>query len=97
MNPSAGAAVPISIVTTDPQGNVAIPVYGYSVQPTDGRAVQGGVAIPVVILSASDLIQNGGKYRLDGRSHAMPVMTASAKTPVLGQRPIAVYPVNSYP
>lgn len=93
-----GPALPVKSVSGAPVvGGPAIPVYGYSVAPTDGRAVLGGPATRVKILSASDLVANGGTFYLAGTPLAMPVITADANTPVAGGPVIAIYPVNSWP
>lgn len=98
MNTMPGPALPVSVVTSGPVvGGVAIPVFGYSAAPTDGRAVSGGPATRVKVLSASDLVANGGKFYLAGTPLALPVITADANTPVAGGPVIAIYPVNSWP
>lgn len=97
-NPDGGAAIPVSINTTrSVQGGAAIPVYGYASAPTDGRPAMGGAAIPVRVLTAADLKQNGGQWRLEGRPMAMPVYTAPATTKVMGGPALAVYPINAWP
>lgn len=98
MNTMPGPALPVSIVTGGPVvGGPAIPVYGYSAAPTDGRAVSGGPATRVQVLSASDLVANGGTFYLVGAPLALPVVTADANTPIAGGAVIAIYPVNSWP
>lgn len=93
----AGAAQPVKVIAGGAKiGGLAIPVYGYATQPTDGRGVLGGPAIPVIVLTAADLIENGGTYELNGMPEAMPVITAPATQAVLGQDPIAVFPINSW-
>jgi len=94
MTIEGGPALPIVLSTDAPDGSLtALPVYGY-VNPPTGRLGIGGPAQPVKILYDSDLIQNGGQYRLEGRPQAVPVYLAPYGTPVLGQRPIPVYPLN---
>lgn len=98
MNPDGGPAIPVQVVTsTEREGGSAIPVYGYATLPTDGRTVEGRPARRVVVISDADLIQNGGRYILEGRPYALPVMTAPAGSEVEGNIPIAVYPVNAWP
>lgn len=97
-NPEGGAAIPVSIDTTRTvMGGAAIPVYGYSSVPTDGRPAMGGAAIPVRVLAAADLKENGGMWTLEGRPFAMPVYTAPATTTVQGGPALAVYPINAWP
>ncbi len=92
-----GAALPVTVdATRRVQGLSAIPVYGYDTLPTDGREVIGGAALPVHVLTAADLRQNGGAYYLEGRA-AIPVYTAEATRPVFGGPAIPVYPVNAWP
>lgn len=73
MNIGAGAAMPVTAVAgQEPRGNVARPVHTYHAIPSAG--VTGApVAQPVVYLSASDLVQNGGSFYLEGAPVAMPV------------------------
>lgn len=95
-NAEGGAAVPVSIDTARKvQGGAAIPVYGYTAAPTDGRRALAGPAMPVRVLTAADLKQNGGQWTLEGRPYAMPVYTAPAGMVVRGGAAQAVYPVNS--
>lgn len=76
MNPDGNAAIPVVVVTdSQVQGGPVIPVYGYSVAPTDGRPVLGQPAMRVKVIGDSDLIANGGKYWIEGRAMAMPVVT----------------------
>lgn len=93
-----GPAKPVSVVTgKQPTGVVAIPVYGYSVGALGNRKTLAGPAQPVVILTAADLSQNGGRYKLEGNVQPMPVVVAGAGVKVEGGPPIAVYPVNGWP
>lgn len=94
MNPSGGPALPVSIVSSElTEGGVAIPVYGYASTPSD-RPVEAGPARRVKVITSSDLVANGGTYRLDGRPYAVPVCTAPSDMPVLGEPPLVVYSVN---
>jgi len=93
--PDGGPVTPVVVVESDiVQGNIAIPVYGYASPPTD-KSVIGMPAIPVKVITDADLVQNGGTYYIEGRPYAMPVFTPVSDTPIVGQIPIAVYPVNS--
>ncbi len=97
--PEAGPAQSVVVVTdTFVEGGPAIPVYGWTGQPTDGRAIEGGPALRVKVITDADLAINGGKYWLEGRLFAMPV-SGSATVPAItqGNVAIAVYPVNSWP
>lgn len=78
------------------QGGPARRVYGYPANPSN-RPGEGGAAIPVRVLTAADLKQNGGQYELEGDPVAMPVYDAPAGTPVQGGPVLAVYPVNAWP
>lgn len=96
--PDGGPALPVAVTTTRMvQGGSAIPVYGYTTAPTDGRPSLGGVAVPVRVLTAADLKQNGGQWTVEGRPYAMPVYTAPATARVMGGPALAVYPVNAWP
>lgn len=98
MNPDGGPAIPVSVNTDRaPMGGTAIPVYGYASAPTDGRPAQAGAAMPVRVLTAADLVQNGGTWVLEGRYAAMPVYTAPSSSGVMGGPAIAVYPINAWP
>lgn len=98
MNPDGGPAIPVSVNTDRAiMGGTAIPVYGYASAPTDGRPAQAGAAMPVRVLTAADLVQNGGTWVLEGRYAAMPVYTAPASSGVMGGPAIAVYPINAWP
>lgn len=96
-NVQAGPAQSV-VVTTDAkvEGGPAIPVYGWSGNPTDGRGVEGGNSIRVVVISASDLQLNGGKYWLEGDAVALPVASNTGGASE-GGTAVAVYPVNSWP
>jgi hypothetical protein len=96
---NGGYAEPVVVKTGTPtQGGTAIPVFGYKTLPTsDGRGVIGGPARPVIVLQASDLKENGGKWQLRGDPVAMPVYTAVAGQDQVGGDPIAVFPINSWP
>lgn len=97
-NPGGGAAIPVSIDTMRTvQGGAAIPVYGYASAPTDGRPAMAGAAIPVRVLTAADLKENGGTWTLEGRPYALPVYTAPATATVMGGPALAVYPINAWP
>jgi hypothetical protein len=86
--------MPVAIVTDNiTEGGVAISVYGYPAIPTDGRSVLGQPAKRVKVLQASDLVQNGGTYWLDGRIEAMPVYTDTTGI-TEGNVTIAVYVVG---
>ena len=90
MTIEGGPALPIVLSQDPPDGSLAaLPVYW-----TTDRPNQGGPALPVKVCLDSDLVQNGGQYRLEGRPQALPVFVAPAGTPILGQRPIPVYPIN---
>lgn len=96
--PSGGPAIPVSVDTTRTvQGGAAIPVYGYTTAPTDGRPALAGPALPVRVLTAADLKENGGQWTVEGRPYALPVYTAPASVKVAGGPAIAVYPVNAWP
>jgi hypothetical protein len=89
-NIEGGSALPIVLSQDAPDGSLsALPVYW-----TADRPNQGGPALPVKVLLDSDLLQNGGRYRIEGRPQALPVFVAPAGTPVLGQRPVPVYAIN---
>lgn len=72
---------PVLAVVSSPSAPVvgapAIPVYVYSALPA-GRSQSGAKPIPVRFISASDLVQNGGAYRLEGRATALPVISVGA-------------------
>lgn len=93
VKPDGGPAIAVSVNTDRPiQGGSAIPVYGYTSAPTS-RPAQGGAAQPVRVLTAADLVQNGGTWVLEG-GPAMPVFTAPASSGVLSGPALPVYPVN---
>lgn len=90
-------AQPVSVVTDEVTiGAPAFPVYGYDSVPTD-RGVLAGAALRVKVLSASDLLENGGRYVLQGSPIAVPVYSVPAEYPVQGNVAIAVYPINNWP
>lgn len=96
MNIKGGSAIPVVVVTdAKVQDNLAYPVYGYQTKPTD-RAVIGGKARRVKVITAADLKQNGGQYTLVGSPQAMPVYTDPSGV-TDGGTAIAVYPVNAWP
>ncbi len=94
-----GPAQSVVVVTdSEVEGGPAIPVYGWTGLPTDGRPVEGAPAQRVKVISTSDLKENGGKFQLVGSPTAMPVSgSASVPSVVEGNIAIAVYPVNSWP
>jgi hypothetical protein len=92
----AGPAIPVRQSTDNPRGGPAIPVYGYTAAPGD-RPAAGGAALPVKVLSASDLRANGGAFDLVGDPQAIPVYDAPGGSVVQGGAPIPVYPVNNWP
>jgi hypothetical protein len=58
------------------------------------RKVIGGNAEPVFVISAADLVSNGGKYKLDSKT-AVPVHgIVSGERPTTGGVAVAVYPVS---
>ncbi len=95
MSPDGGSAIPVVVVMdTTIEGGPAIPIWGFANPPEDGRPVIGQPARRVVLISDTDLIQNGGKFWLDGRVSALP--TASIVGGIdEGNIPIAVYLVGS--
>ncbi len=96
-NVQAGPAQSVVVVTdTKIEGGPAIPVYGWTGNPTDGRGVEGGNSLRVVVISASDLQINGGKFSLEGDAVALPVASSTGGVSE-GGTAIAVYPVNSWP
>lgn len=97
--PEAGPAQSVVVVNdAEVVGGPAIPVYGWTGLPTDGRSVEGAPAIRVKVITASDLTMNGGKFWLEGRPFAMPV-SGNTTVPAIseGGVAIAVYPVNNWP
>lgn len=85
-------AIPVTVIEDGPiQGGAAISVYGYSEHP-DG-AVMGGPAVPVMVITDSDLIENGGRFYLEG-STPISVYTAPTGTPLIGGPSLVVYAVN---
>ncbi len=74
------------------RGNKAIPVYLYSSVP-QGQQVYGRVK-QVRYITAGDLVENGGKYQLEGRIYAMPIVVDTSGQPPEGDV-IAVYIANS--
>lgn len=94
MSPDGSLAIPVTVISSElTEGGVAVPVYGYTSAPA-GCAVVGQPARRVKVLTSSDLVSGGGRYRVDGRPYAMPVYTAPADLPVLGEAPLLVYAVN---
>lgn len=84
-----------SVSTSGSDGGVAIPVYLYTsaTLPAD-RKTQGARPMRVKFLAASDLIQNGGKYKLVGRATALPVIAVTTNGEK-GGKPISVYDVTN--
>lgn len=97
--PEGGPAQSVLVVTDiEVEGGVAIPVYGWTGQPTDGRLIEGGPSIRVKVITTADLRENGGKYQLMGMPFAMPVSgTSTTPGAVEGGIAIAVFPVNAWP
>lgn len=89
MSPNGGYATPVVASTVEPLGRAAVPVYA----TTDGK-VLAGPAVPVVFISSGDLIQNGGKYYLEGEVSALPIVVKSGTYPVQGGKALPVYLVN---
>ena len=89
----AGAALPVKVqTTTNIKPGPALLVYGYKSAPAD-RPAAGGAAMPVKVLSASDLKQNGGAFDLAGDVQAIAVYT-STDSHVQGGPAIPVYVLN---
>ncbi len=96
--PGGGPAIPVYEAADDARvsGGPVIPVYGYVGTPTDGRRLQGGAAMPVRVLTAADLQQNGGRYRLEGRPVAMPIYAARTGQGRMGGPAQLVYPISPW-
>lgn len=92
LQPDGSAAIPVVNSTQQPQGNTAVPVYLYNAYPTD-RPIQGGYPRPIVQITDADLVQNGGKYSLEGRPFAMPMYLSNQPTQT-GDAPLVVYVVG---
>lgn len=90
----AEAITPVISATGRIQGNSAIPVYVYTSIPADRRGL-GMAAQPVVFITDSDLVENGGQYKLEGRLTALPVIQVAAGSQLLGMAAIAVYDVTN--
>lgn len=88
--PDGGSATPVMESTNEPLGSVAIPVYEVDAD----TPVLGGAAIPVLVITDSDLIENGGTYHLDGRPSAFPISTKSSPYPVQAGKALPIYVVN---
>ena len=72
-------------------GGPALPVYAYPSAAAAGH-VAGGPAVPIVVLTASDLVANGGGYEVAG-GPASPVYADSTR-PVLGGAAVPVFVVG---
>lgn len=90
----AEAIVPVVQATGRIQGNHATPVYVYTSIPADRRGL-GMAAQPVYFISDSDLVENGGKYKLEGRLTALPVIQLPAGSRAIGMPAIPVYDVTN--
>lgn len=94
-NPQAGPAQSVIVVTdAESQGGPALPVYGWTGQPSDGRSVV-GKRMRVKVITAADLRINGGAYWLEGRPFALPVSSlATGESTQEGNIAVAVYIVG---
>lgn len=92
-----GGSLKLVRQVTDRQtiGASAIPVYGYTSLPA-GMQVEGGSAIPVRVISDSELRQNGGVFIVDGDPQPMQIMDAPVGVVVEGGNAIPVYPMNGW-
>ena len=96
-DPGNGPVKPVVIDTSGQcQGGPAIPVYGLNASTLGNRAIDGGPALPIKLLTDADLIQNGGKFWLEGDPVAMPVMLATDGRAVEGRMPVPVYDVTGF-
>lgn len=97
-DPEAGPAQSVVVVNdSQVEGGPAIPVFGWTGNPTDGRGIEGAPAIRVKVITAADLDINGGHYWLEGRPFAVPVAGSSiVPFDSTGNIAIAVYIVNGW-
>jgi hypothetical protein len=74
MLPSGGPAKRVVVVSGRPvEGGPVRQVYFVSDAEAALCGIEGGPAMPVVLIQDKDLIQNGGQYWLDGNPVALPV------------------------
>ena len=84
----------VSASGTTIEGGPALPVYGYKAATIGTLAVDGGPALPVKVLTAADLVQNGGKYWLEGDPQAVPMILVTDGRAVEGRAAVPVYVVG---
>lgn len=76
-------------------GNVAFAVYGVAANLADKKYTN-DTAIPVYVITAANLVENGGKFTLDGNSKEHPIMVYDdgKSTNVMGGEAVPVYDLN---
>jgi len=87
-----GPAIPVSVVTGGKiKGGKAIPVYGYTSPPTDGRRAAAGPARPVYVVSDAQMA--AGTFQLES-GPALPMYVAPSGLSVVGDAAQPVYVVG---